>query len=113
MENKPDKLNYRDMKLRDHFAARAMQGTMSGNRYSDQINKLSDLAKISYQVADAMIKQREIATLQLPASVVTALQFAYVYIQYIKKASPRLHAEADGSPSAESQINSVIETYVK
>jgi hypothetical protein len=56
--------DYSGMKLRDYFAAKAMQGIMSeylskgsGNGYWA---KYDMIAKEAYQVADAMLKQREL-----------------------------------------------------
>ena len=51
------------MDLRDYFAAKAMQGIMSmedkgtHNTIEDALEKIS---KYSYNVADAMLKQREL-----------------------------------------------------
>lgn len=43
------------MELRDYFACQAMQGMLVGNQYfDDQV-----MAQAAYQLADAMIKQRE------------------------------------------------------
>jgi len=43
------------MTLRDYFACQAMQGMLVGNQYfDDQV-----MAQAAYQLADAMIKQRE------------------------------------------------------
>ena len=43
------------MELRDYFACQALQGMLVGNQYfDDQV-----MAQAAYQLADAMIKQRE------------------------------------------------------
>jgi len=43
------------MDLRDYFACQAMQGMLVGNQYfDDQV-----MAQAAYQLADAMLKQRE------------------------------------------------------
>lgn len=54
---------YSGMKLRDYFAAKAMQGIMSeylskgnGNGYWSDYDRI---AKEAYKVADEMLKQRE------------------------------------------------------
>lgn len=52
------------MTLRDYFAARAMQGFLSGNwewvfGSSDDPASFAAMAKNSYAVADAMLKVRE------------------------------------------------------
>jgi hypothetical protein len=47
------------MTLRDYFAARAMQGAMSGCSARGEVIMYSDLAGLSYEVADAMMKARE------------------------------------------------------
>ena len=43
------------MDLRDYFAAKAMNGL---NPLAWNINECDDLAKRSYKIADAMLKQR-------------------------------------------------------
>ena len=45
------------MSLRDYFAAKAMQGMMSQPE-TDQPGTLDDLAEISYNMANAMLKSR-------------------------------------------------------
>jgi len=48
---------YSGMTLRDYFAAKAMQASRSrGTNYISW----NDLAKDSYEIADAMLKQREL-----------------------------------------------------
>ena len=47
------------MDLRDYFAARAMQGAMSGCAARGEVIMYSDLAGLSYEMADAMMKARE------------------------------------------------------
>lgn len=46
------------MTLRDYFAAHAMQGALSGCAARGEVIMYSDLAKLSYEMADAMIKAR-------------------------------------------------------
>ena len=47
------------MTLRDYFAAKAMQGAISGCATRGEVVMYSDLAGISYGLADAMLKARE------------------------------------------------------
>jgi hypothetical protein len=47
------------MTLRDYFAAKAMQGAMSGCAARGEVIMYSDLAQLSYEMADAMMKERE------------------------------------------------------
>jgi hypothetical protein len=47
------------MTLRDYFAAKAMQGAMSGCAARGEVIMYSDLAGLSYEMADAMLKARE------------------------------------------------------
>ena len=47
------------MTLRDYFAAKAMQGAMSGCAARGEAFMYSDLAALSYEMADAMLKARE------------------------------------------------------
>jgi hypothetical protein len=47
------------MTLRDYFAAKAMQGAMSGCAVRGEVIMYSDLAGLSYEMADAMLKARE------------------------------------------------------
>ena len=48
---------YSGMTLRDYFATKAMNGL---NPLAWNINECDDLAKRSYKIADAMLKQREL-----------------------------------------------------
>ena len=50
------------MTLRDYFAAKVMQGTLSTSnmKYPNSKKELESLAEISYTIADAMLKQREL-----------------------------------------------------
>ena len=50
---------HRGMTLRDYFAAKAMQGAISGCSSKGEVIMYSDLAGLSYEVADAMLKARE------------------------------------------------------
>jgi len=50
---------YNGMTLRDYFAAKAMQGAMSGCAARGEVIMYSDLAQLSYEMADAMLKARE------------------------------------------------------
>ena len=47
------------MSLRDYFAAKAMQGAMSGCAARGEVVIYSNLAGLSYDMADAMLKARE------------------------------------------------------
>ena len=47
---------YNGMSLRDYFAAKAMEGSRSRN---SKYETWDDLAKDSYEIADAMMKVRE------------------------------------------------------
>ena len=51
--------NEQGMTLRDYFAAKAMQGAMSGCAARGEVIMYSDLAGLSYEMADAMLKARE------------------------------------------------------
>lgn len=42
------------MTLRDYFAAKALQGLLSGRNYIAEIN-----VRLAYEYADAMLKERE------------------------------------------------------
>jgi hypothetical protein len=42
------------MTLRDYFAAKAMQGLIN-----EQVEVIPTLAQIAYEIADAMLKERE------------------------------------------------------
>jgi len=49
------------MSLRDYFANSAMQGLLSNATYKATLPKdAQDLAILTYQIADAMLKQREL-----------------------------------------------------
>ena len=50
---------FQGMTLRDYFAAKAMQGAISGCSSKGEVIMYSDLAGLSYEVADAMMKARE------------------------------------------------------
>ena len=65
----PDSYNYKGMDLRDYFAAKAMQGLVSNEIIAGNIAKYAKqndlggnnaIAIISYNIADAMLKQREL-----------------------------------------------------
>ena len=47
------------MTLRDYFAVKAMQGAMSGCATRGEVVIYSNLAGLSYEMADAMMKERE------------------------------------------------------
>ena len=46
------------MTLRDYFAAEAMRGVMSGCDTRGEVVMYSDLARLSYEMADAMMEAR-------------------------------------------------------
>ena len=46
------------MTLRDYFAAKAMQGLLSG-RWGSISNQVGDVVKKSYEIADAMVAERD------------------------------------------------------
>ena len=50
------------MTLRDYFAAKAMQGSLSTSNvnYPNSKKDIDSLCEISYTIADAMLKQREL-----------------------------------------------------
>lgn len=58
---------YQGMTLRDYFAAKAIQGILSaqtemranGMQNNHSANQIESLCEESYQIADAMLKQRE------------------------------------------------------
>lgn len=57
-------ISCRGMTLRDYFAAKAMQGILSlysepGNVKRQNDNFPHELPKLSYSIADAMLKERE------------------------------------------------------
>jgi hypothetical protein len=49
----------RGMTLRDYFAAKAMQGAISGCATRGEVVIYSNLAGLSYDMADAMMKARQ------------------------------------------------------
>jgi hypothetical protein len=55
----PGTKTFQGMALRDYFAAKAMQGAMSGCAARGEVIMYSDLAQLSYEMADAMLKARE------------------------------------------------------
>ena len=55
----PDTYHYEGMTLRDYFAAKAMQGDVASASQETALN-LPRLAKWAYQVADEMLKAREV-----------------------------------------------------
>jgi hypothetical protein len=55
----PDGLGKKGMTLRDYFAAKAMQDAISGCAARGEVIMYSELAGLSYEVADAMLKARE------------------------------------------------------
>ena len=48
------------MTLRDYFAAKAMQGMAGSPRYCEHGWDQADLAAQAYEIADAMLKAREV-----------------------------------------------------
>ena len=48
------------MTLRDYFAAKAMQGLLSATLTPDTIWSQDDAAETAYNVADAMLKARQL-----------------------------------------------------
>ena len=50
---------YNGMTLRDYFASKAMQGALSGCATRGEVVIYSNLAGLSYDMADAMMKARE------------------------------------------------------
>lgn len=54
----PNNMGDNGMTLRDYFAAKAMQGIMSNS--SRRIQEIDAIVSDSYDVADAMLKRREI-----------------------------------------------------
>lgn len=49
----------RGMSLRDYFAAKAMQGALSGCATRGEAVSYREVAELSYSVADAMLAERE------------------------------------------------------
>ena len=55
-----DELNYsRGMSLRDYFAAKAMQGILTATLTPNTVWSQDDAAETAYNVADAMMKERQ------------------------------------------------------
>jgi len=52
------KIVYTGMTLRDYFAAKAMQGLIAGTVTPETVWSPEDLAKSSYMMAYAMLKER-------------------------------------------------------
>jgi hypothetical protein len=50
---------FKGMTLRDYFAAKAMQGVVSGCAARGEVLIYSELAGFSYDIADEMLKARE------------------------------------------------------
>jgi len=57
--NAPTKIYYPGMTLRDYFAAAALQGICSSRSHSDLKGHAMASAKVSYDLADALLKARE------------------------------------------------------
>ena len=51
---------YAGMTLRDYFAAKAMHGMAGSRRYCEFGWDQADMASQAYEIADAMIKAREV-----------------------------------------------------
>ena len=47
------------MELRDYFAAKAMQASLTNNVHLIDEDQYNSLGKLSYKVADALMKARE------------------------------------------------------
>ncbi len=52
-------INYHGISMRDYFAAAALQGICSSRSHSDLKGHAMASAKVSYDLADAMLKARE------------------------------------------------------
>jgi len=50
---------FQGMTLRDYFAAKAMQGALSGCASRGEVVMYSEMASLAYEMADAMLKARE------------------------------------------------------
>lgn len=50
----------RGMTLRDYFAAKALNGILSENGYPKVTEEFQSLCKMSFMIADEMLKQREL-----------------------------------------------------
>ena len=48
----------RDMTMRDHFAAKAMQAAITGCATRGEVGLYSNWAGMAYEMADAMLKER-------------------------------------------------------
>lgn len=57
VDDRTEDYGTRGMTLRDYFAAKAMQGIVTDTGWMG--NTVSTLAGMSYEVADAMMKERE------------------------------------------------------
>jgi hypothetical protein len=55
----PDDGNF-GISMRDYFAVRAMQGMFSNSELTTMINSHDQFAELSYRMADAMLKAREL-----------------------------------------------------
>ena len=53
-------LGFAGMTLRDYFAAKAMQGMAGSHAYCERGWDQADLAGQAYEIADAMLKAREV-----------------------------------------------------
>jgi len=49
---------FNGMTLRDYFAAKALQGALSGCAARGEVVMYSEMASLAYEMADAMIKAR-------------------------------------------------------
>lgn len=52
--------DFAGMTLRDYFAAKAMQGMAGSHAYCERGLDQADLAGQAYEIADAMLKAREV-----------------------------------------------------
>jgi len=55
----PHRTDETGMTLRDYFAGLAMQGMMASNNLPNSV-KNDELAAVAYDLADAMLKEREL-----------------------------------------------------
>ena len=58
-ESEHEVLPMQGMTLRDYFAAKAMQGAITGCASRGEVGLYSDWAGFAYEMADAMLKARE------------------------------------------------------
>lgn len=60
-QNGPNSYHFEGMTLRDYFAAKAMQGALSNPDLSDNMTRqaIDLIARESYAMADAMLKERD------------------------------------------------------